>query len=327
MAQSGGGRVDLDRTFRHTALGRGLADIRQVTVADGAGSGGRLLEVRTPSGLVADIALDRGGDLLRLAYLGREVGWHSPTAAPHPWPDPDAEHGLGFMRGFDGFMVTCGLDHHGLPAETSAQQMRYPPRAVNVHPLHGRIATQKAELCAKTIGWSEGLARIDLCVRQSSVFGETLQLTRRYTFALDAARIDIDDKVVNFGYRPARHGMLYHVNVGYPFLSSGARLTGERWSLRDRLNDGSAQPSDDHVEIVDAETSPSDGVVGLCAADGTRLQLTFDPAVLPVTALWRAFRSGIFALGLEPQTRLDDPAASVLYPGASRRYGLRVELN
>lgn len=66
--------------FRRTAHGRGVADIRQVRVDDGPGAGGRLLEVRTPSGLAADIALDRGGDLLRLAFRGEEIGWRDGAA-------------------------------------------------------------------------------------------------------------------------------------------------------------------------------------------------------------------------------------------------------
>ena len=56
----------------------------------------------------------------------------------------------------------------------------------------------------------------------------------------------------------------------------------------------------------------------------TRLLLQFPPDQLPVTALWRAFQSGVFALGLEPQTDMtcDEPLAA----GEERPYELHIEL-
>lgn len=311
--------------FRHTALGRGMAEVRQVLVADGPGAGGRLLEVRTPQGLAADIALDRGGDLLRLAFAGREIGWHAPTEAPTPWPDQEAEHGLGFLRGFDGFMVTCGLDHHGLPAETSAAGANYPHRRAFVHPLHGRISAARASILENRIDWAAGAIVVALVVRQAAVFGEVLELVRRYAFSLETPSIQVADEVTNRGFRPARHGVLYHLNVGHPLLGTDARLVGEDWLLRDKLDDGSASPHDDHVEVVDVAPSPRSGLIGLQNA-GTTLSIAFDPKMLPATALWRAFQSGIFALGMEPQTDLADADTATLQAGESRAYALRIAL-
>lgn len=309
---------------RRSAQGRGLADLRMVTVADGPGAGGRLVELRTPAGLGADIALDRGGDLLRLSWKGREVGWHSATMAPHPWPDADAEHGLGALRGFDGFLVTCGLDHHGPPSESSAAEARYPLRDVHVHPLHGRIATAKAELVEKRIDWAEGRIIVELIARQATVFGEVLELARRYEVALEAGRMNLRDRVTNRGFRPARHGLLYHCNIGHPVLEEGTRLTGEGWALIDRLDAGAA-PLDDHVELVDVGPSPSAGRIG-ATGGGVAVTLGFDSGAMPVTALWRAFQSGTYALGLEPQTDLMNSKTAVLAAGETREYFLTIVL-
>ncbi len=216
---------------------RGLADLRLVTLIDGPGAGGRLLQARTPSGLALDIALDRSADILRISFRGHELGWHSPVQAPHPWPPAELEHGLGFLRGFDGFLVTCGLDHHGPAAETSAEVLRY------------------------------------------------------------------------------------------PLLDREARLTGPGWALAHCLDDGSAQPSDDHAEIVNEGASPTPAQDGRCAAGlenhglGIGLKLRYDPAALPVTALWRAFQSGVFALGIEPQTLI-----GTLQAQEERVYRLDIEI-
>ncbi len=313
--------------FRHTAFGRGLADVRQVIISDGPGAGGRLIEVRTPSGLCADIALDRGGDLLRLSYKGSEIGWHSNTRAPCTWPDSEAEHGLGFMRGFDGFMVTCGLDHHGVPSETPADAFLYPLRDTNVHPLHGRIAAQKAEVLEKQIDWASDVISAKLRIQQASVFGENLELLRTYKVSLTEAKITIDDCVTNRGYRPVRHGLLYHFNAGYPFLNAQSRLTGDSWAFRDQLDEKGAVPSDDHVEVVQTCAAPQDGLFGLTNGSGRTLLIQFDPKALPVTALWQAFQSGTFALGLEPQTDLTDEAQSNLVAGEQRCYRLAVSVS
>ena len=293
---------------RKSASLRGLADLRLVTLSDGPGTGGRLLQARTSSGLALDIALDRGADILRISFRGHQLGWHGPVQAPHPWPPAELEYGLGFLRGFDGFLVTCGLDHHGPATETSAEAFRYPLRKTQVHPLHGRIAGSKAALRRAVTDWDEAAIIVETSVRQASVFGEVLDLERRYVISLDVPRLSIVDRVTNRGYRPARHGMLYHVNFGYPLLDRDARLTGPGWALAHCLDDGSAQPSDDHVEIVNEDASPPPAQDGRCTAGlenhdlGIGLKLRYDPTSLPVTALWRALQSGVFALGIEPQT-------------------------
>ena len=218
-----------DDLRRRSPLLRGLAETRVVRVEDGPGAGGRLVEVRTPSGLALDVALDRGGDLLRLAWRGVELGWHSAACAPAPWPALEDDRGLGFLRGFDGFLVTCGLDHHGMPTETDAAPFAYPPRRVSVHPLHGRIMTSRAEVLGREIDWEAGHVALRTVARQASVFGEVLELDRRLTVALHEPRLSIEDTVTNRGFRPTRHGILYHVNLGHPLLGEAARLTGEAW--------------------------------------------------------------------------------------------------
>ena len=306
---------------------RALAETRVVRVEDGPGAGGRLLQVRAGR-LSLDLALDRGGDIVRLSWAGHEFGWHSVVGEPAPWPDQDAEGGIGTMRGFDGFLVTCGLDHHGVPVQTDASEALYPLRDRFHHPLHGRMVAQSAEVLRRETDWDAGAVAVRLRAVQASVFGEALELTRDLTIGVEEPTVALHDRVTNIGFRPVRHGILYHCNLGHPILGPGARLTGEGWFLRDRL-EGGAHPADDHVEEVDAGDAPEAGPDGLAHIGlanpeaGLALDLGFDPDALPAAALWRAFQSGTFALGLEPQTRLDmDPP---LAPGASRDYRLRFE--
>jgi hypothetical protein len=306
---------------------RSQAEIRLVQSMDGPTTGARLLEVRAPTGIALDIALDRGGDIHRLSFRGVEIGWHGAADGITPWPALDSEEGLGFLRGFDGFLVTCGLDHHGVATRTSADHFLYPLRHNNHHPLHGRIMAQKAELVHKSIDWQDAQISVSLIVRQASVFGEVLELVRTYRISLESPEIEIVDAVRNCGFRPVRHGILYHFNIGYPMLDANARLIGNGWKLADKLDPTGAVPSDDHVEIVDAGGSPEGGTVGITNTSlGLELSMEFDPKKLPVTALWRAFQSGVFALGLEPQTAWNDPDNETLSPQETRIYGIKLRL-
>ncbi len=327
-------KPDICDLRRKSAFLRGLAEIRQVQATNGAGTSGRLLEVRTPAGLHADIALDRGGDLFRVNWRGNELGWHGATGAPVPSPAPDIENGLGTLRGFDGFLVTCGLDHHGVASRLPADDFNYPLRRDTHHPLHGRIATCRADLKQAHIDWNDAEAIIiRLTVVQAAIFGEVLELERTYRFNLFDGRIVIDDEVRNMGYRPTRHGILYHFNIGYPLLDSGSRLIGNNWEFRDRLDGDGAKPTDDHVEIVEAGRTPLQAGdrarIGITnPAIGATLSLSYDGAALPVTAIWRAFQSGVFALGLEPQTDLTGEVggAPTLAAGEARNYAVEIDI-
>lgn len=312
---------------RRSILMRGPAELRLVTLADGPAAGARLVEVRTPQGLTADIALDRGGDLFRLGWRGTELGWRSAVDGVTPWPVADTEEGLGFLRGFDGFLVTCGLDHHGVAATTPAEAFNYPLRRANHHPLHGRIMATKAELVEKRMDWAAGEMRLHLVLRQASVFGEVLELDRLWTFRLDRPEVQLTDRVIHRGFRPTRHGVLYHINLGHPFLGEDLRLSAPDWLPGARLAADTISPTDDHVEKVDAAPSPKAGRVELTNRTlGFGLALRFDPGMLPVTALWRAFQSGTFALGVEPQTSFADAAVATLAPQEERMYRLDLSI-
>lgn len=318
--------ADLRRRSVHL---RGLAEVRLVKLTDAPGAGSRLLEVRTPEGISADIALDRGGDLFRIGWHGTELGWRSAVDGATPWPVLDSEDGLGFLRGFDGFLVTCGLDHHGVATTTPATDFHYPLRRKNHHPLHGRIMASKAELVEKSIDWQAGVIRIGLVGRQASVFGEVLELERTWTFSLTAPQFRLQDRVVNRGFRPTRHGILYHINFGHPFLPEATRVQVEHWPPASALAADQITPDDAHIEKVDAAPSPPDGRIDVVNGGlNITMSLAFDPLCLPVTALWRAFQSGVYALAVEPQTIFTTSRSeAILAAGQEKLYRLDFTLS
>ena len=163
---------------------RGIADVRLVTLEDGPGRGQRILIARNATGLSFEVAVDRGFDLSSLSMNAINIGWWSPTQMPFPTVDPDSEQGWGFLRNFDGFLVTCGLDHISRPRAVDISHYNHPHLKTITPPLHGRIATAKARLLSYGVDEVAGTVVCDGIVRQASVFGEVLELRRRITLPL-----------------------------------------------------------------------------------------------------------------------------------------------
>ncbi|NLR99888.1 aldose 1-epimerase family protein [Rhizobium sp. P38BS-XIX] len=318
---------------RRTPDLRGLADIRLVTLEDGPGRGQRLLVARNAAGLCFEVAVDRGFDLSQLSFRGTSIGFHSPNQSRFPAIEPSAEDGWAFLRNFDGFLVTCGLDHFGAPATADISSLNHPHLKSVRRPLHGRIASEQARLAGYGVDdenafvWCEGI------VRQAGVFGETLELRRRFTAPIFGSTVEIADTITNLGFRPTDHAILYHINFGYPFLDEATKVEGLPADFAGRFHEIDRRPADDFGEMVDilkSDALPS--TTGLTIVNemlGLKATLRYSSAELPSLFIWRAYQSGLFALGIEPAFDGADAQgrAQILAPGESRKYGLQVSLS
>ena len=59
---------------------------------------------------------------------------------------------------------------------------------------------------------------------QAQAYSENLVLTRRYTACLGQSRFFLHDEVENVGQLPTVHMSLYHIKIGFPFVSENAEL-------------------------------------------------------------------------------------------------------
>ena len=329
-----------------------FAGIRLVTLGDGVERGVRLLEVRSGSGLAFTVAIDRGFDIIEMEHRGVPIGWHSPTGLRHPGlAETEAEGGLGWLRGFTGLFVTCGLDHALGPEDEPADHYNYPFRKTVRHSLHGRASLVPARLAGygerwegeRCTLWCEGV------VRQATVFGENLELVRRIEVDLGGDTVRIADRVENLGYAPTPHMLLYHVNVGYPLLDAGARYlapvrepvwanhAGEAYRAQGVGYRTMAGPQTRFREQVWQHEMAADanGLVPVALVND-RLSLGFvvetRKAEFPCHLEWQNLQAGMYTLGLEPSTNhvLGHNAARErgelieLAPGESRAYTTRL---
>ncbi|MFZ4213540.1 aldose 1-epimerase family protein [Pantoea endophytica] len=309
-------------------------------VEDGAGRGQRLLLLRNASGIGLEIAVDRGFDLSAATYRGVNIGWNSANGMPWPLHSVDAEGGVGFYRNFDGFLVTCGLDHIGGARTEDGERYIHKHRSQVFHPLHGRISGQRAHISGYGIDWQAKVPVIwaEAVVRQSAVFGENLVLKRRITLDVWGETVHVSDRVENQGFRPTPHAILYHLNFGYPFLNEGTHISGDiDTGHAAAFNMEAKQPENDYRDhYLDVPVTAD----GLCATVsltsdtpvGTvRASICYPRESLPAFGLWRAFQSGVYALSIEPARRFDagNPTAEgnvTLEAGDATYYGITITL-
>ena len=163
----------------------------------------------------------------RCEYRGASLGWMPPTLMPGPWFFED-QTGFGWLRaGLGGFNNTCGLVHIGNPEEASVAHYNFPARPTERYGVHDRAALIPAELVAirRPLGGRPAhRSRRSGRVTQAQTYGENLVLTRTYRAAMGASWFTMEDVVENAGFLPTEHMLLYHINIGYPFVDEGAEL-------------------------------------------------------------------------------------------------------
>lgn len=335
---------DLTRLRKYYADLTAFADIRLVTLSNGAERGVRVLELRSGGGLELEVIVDRGFDLGRLAINGETVSWHCPNGYRAPWLiNPLSDRGQGFLRANNGFLSTCGFDHIRQPeTDLLDDGNSYPDNEMD-YPLHGHGAHQPARLISygfeedaeQPYLWCEGE------IVQTMQFHGTLTMRRRIEVLLGGTEISMHDRVVNRGPTTMSHMMLYHFNVGHPLISDGSRI--DMWNAKQIWGEGNPldtypEPQMDQknglsVFAMDRETQTSICTVSNTVS-GLELALCFEPETLPFFQLLRMTGQGTYGVGLEPCTagsrsRSGARAANqmgFLKPGEHRDYNFNISL-
>jgi hypothetical protein len=303
---------------RLTGDRRQFACVRRIILDEGPERGVAALAFSTGGGLDFWVLLDRAMDIGPLWLDGRPVAWQSPAGFRHPaLVDPDAEEGYGFSRGFSGFLATCGLDHTRHPAEG--------------RPHHGRLPFLPARLtaCGEAFDHAEPHLFCEGELAQWKHGGENLAMIRRIEAPVGGRRLAIRDRVVNRGGAPQRHALLYHVNIGHPFLRPGARIVGSPSPLPEPIAAPHADTPSTAACLPVVPDRDGRGALALERPDGAAIRLSFPAATLPFAQTWTDLRPGVYVASLEPCTdafgeggRGIDPV--ILAPGESREYALDI---
>jgi hypothetical protein len=342
-------RGELERRVGHLSQTGG---VRLLTSDNGPSRGVRLVEFRTGTGFTFEVAVDRGMDVGRAEYRGASLAWIPPTLLAAPWFFED-QAGFGWLRSaLGGLNNTCGLVHIGNPETADVRRYNFPARPEERYGVHDRAAMIPAELLSIGERWEGNALAMEAVgrVTQAQAYGENLVLTRTYRAELGRSGFIMEDLVENRGFLPAEHMLLYHFNIGFPFVDDGAELvapfTGKpkllfgKADLEDRNSwqrfiapqQDWIQQTFEHDLAPDREGRVHVAIVNPRLGDGgTGVAVTYDKGAMPRYIEWRMMGEGQYAVGIEPCTNGFGRAAVeaageliVLKPGESRRY--RTEL-
>ena len=185
-------------------------------VAGGLGDGLALLDICSGP-LRFSLLPGRGMGIWKGTCDGYSLGWESPVQGPvHPCHvELERRGGLGWLDGFDELLCRCGLAFNGPPGKDA-----------NGYPitLHGRIANLPASSLRILHDKTHHRLIVEGVVLESSVFDSRLKLTTTYSLLSGSRVLSIWDRVENGASHAAEMQLLYHLNIGRPFLEKGSTL-------------------------------------------------------------------------------------------------------
>ncbi len=189
----------------------------------------RIAWINTGTGLRYKVMIDRAMDIGDAFFNGHSLSWlsHSGITGPQPF----SNRGVDWLKTFGGGLVTtCGLSHVGGPEKDEFGERG----------LHGQISNIPAEI--------ESIIQPNLfddnlemsltgIIKETQIFGPSLQLKRTISGTVGQAVIRIHDEVTNHGNQPAPHMILYHCNLGWPLVDEGSQIIWKGdWKPRDGEN-------------------------------------------------------------------------------------------
>jgi hypothetical protein len=246
--------------------------------------------------------------------------------------------GLGWLDGFDEFLVRCGLESNGAP-DFGEQGLAFP--------LHGRIATRPAYRLEVQADGAE--LRLIGEVEEIRFHFLKLRMTTTYRLRPDSRTLQIEDRIQNLSASPAATQMLYHVNFGAPLLDAGAQVVAAAETVVPRnphaaaavhnwSSYAAAEPGfEEQVYFLKLKSGADQRTETLLRnAHGTLgASLHFDVRQLPCFTVWKnttAVEDG-YVTGLEPGTNFPNPRSfeaeqgrvRSIAPQADTRYQLDIQ--
>ena len=324
--------------------------VRQRRLRGGLSDGVDVVEIDNGA-LKLEVLPTRGMGVWRGSFQGMPIGWNSPVKHPvHPaFVNQTERGGLGWLAGFNELICRCGLSFLGPPGRDED---------FSEHPilgeltLHGKIANLPAHRVEVTFDPDQhGRIAVTGVVDECSMFGPCLRLTSTIETTAGSNRFTIVDEVANLSAKPTEFELLYHTNIGPPFLEPGSVFLAAAREVcpRDaRAAEGIgdydkyAAPDVAYAEqayffqlIGDAQQHGLAAVRN--AAGDAALSLRFLLAELPCFTLWKntAAEADGYVTGLEPGTNFPNLRCferthgrlHTLAPGATRRMSLELAIH
>ena len=278
-------------------------------LTNGASRGIRAVDIKTPSGIDMTILIDRAMDISNLFYKNTPLAWKS--IVKEPSSIYFESKGMDWLRiFFGGLLTTCGLSNVGGPCTDSGEEFG----------LHGRITTLPAELVSIENRWEDDDYIVEVCgkIRQSRVFGEKLEITRKISCSFTKPEILLEDSVENLGFEKTPLMILYHINIGYPLLDKDSEIIEPQSKVLPKDEEAKKGLSEFNkfltpvhgfkeqvfIHDIKADSNNRSSIALINESfnngNGLGLSLSYNKDNLPYLIQWKQMGEGEYVCGIEP---------------------------
>jgi hypothetical protein len=174
--------------------------------------------------MMISVVPTRGMGVFRAQVGDTPVEWKSPVRqlVNPAFIDLGNRNGLGWLDGFNELVCRCGLSFNGPPGDDKGAK-----GATESHlTLHGRTANTPAyDIVADVDEAGQGTLSVAGTVDECTMFGPQLRLRSTVRTVAGSTAFTIRDEIENLASTPAEVELLYHINVGRPFLEQGSSVS------------------------------------------------------------------------------------------------------
>ena len=290
------------------------------TILEGGRSDGVEIITIDNGNLQIRIIPTRGMGIYEVTKGDVRLGWDSPLEEiVHPrHVDLDSRGGLGWLEGFNEWMVRCGLEFAGHPGTDTFTNNQGDESSMDLT-LHGKIANIPATDIEIEV---QKEAPFNITVRgtvyEKFFYGPKLKMVTEVSTTRGSDTFTIKDTVTNQGGSVQEFSLIYHGNYGSSILEEGAKVHAAAKKISP-LNDHAGKaindwqvykgPTQDFIEEVfcmepkgDADGNTS--AVLQNAAGDLASSVSWNIKELPYMNLWKntASKADGYVTGIEPAT-------------------------
>jgi hypothetical protein len=262
----------------------------------------------------------RGMSVLDVVCGDIRLGWNSPVKEViHPqYINLQSRGGLGWLEGFNEWLVRCGLEFAGAPGPDVFINNKG-DQAIMELTLHGKIGNIPAsEVEVIVEAAPPHTIRVRGRVDERIFFGPKLELWTEISTVPGSREFQVSDRVTNRSAAEQEFQLIYHINYGPPFLEKGSRFVtasrqvtpiNERAAAAVDTYDSYLGPTPGYIEEVYCMRPYADSqgqtMVMLRNAKGDLgTSISYALEQLPYFTLWKntLTEADGYVTGLEPAT-------------------------